>query len=273
MVFDLHSHSTASDGSLSPQALVDRARQQGVKQLAITDHDSVDGVLALQHSPVDIGLIAGVELSCVWGKVLIHIVGLNIDPRAEVMARGLQQQQQARQQRACVIGQKLEKLGFSGAAEGARQLAGDSQLGRPHFARFLVEQGYVASENEAFKKYLGAGKAGDVKLMWPALHTVVSWIVDAGGVAVLAHPLHYRMTATKLRALITDFRQAGGLAVEVINGRQSADKTRTLGDLARRFDLLASLGSDFHRPGAPWSELGMMGDLPRDCVPVWSAWE
>lgn len=272
-MFDLHSHSNASDGSLTPQALVSRARQQGVTQLALTDHDSVDGVLSLASETLDIGLIAGVELSCIWGKALVHVVGLRIDPRSDVITRGLQQQQQARLQRAQLIGDKLAKLGFEGASDGARQLAGDGQIGRPHFARFLVEQGHVSSENEAFKKYLGAGKPGDIKLVWPQLATVVAWIVASGGVAVLAHPLHYKMTATRLRALITDFRAAGGLALEVINGRQTPDKTRTLSALAERFGLLASIGSDFHRPGAPWSELGQMGSLPADCRPVWSAWD
>lgn len=272
-MFDLHSHSSASDGSLAPAALLQRARQQGVRHLAITDHDSVDGVLAVLDSELSAGLVPGVELSCVWGKMLVHIVGLQIDPRAAAIASGLQQQQQARLQRAELIGQKLAKAGFSGACEGALAIAAGSQVGRPHFARFLVSQGFVASEQEAFKKYLGAGKPGDVKLVWPALAEVVQWIVDSGGVAVLAHPLQYRMTATKLRALTADFKAAGGRAVEVINGRQTPDRTRTLGDLAERFGLLASLGSDFHAPGAPWSELGQMGTLPARNRPVWSAWE
>lgn len=273
MVFDLHSHSSASDGSLAPAALLQRALQQGVQQLAITDHDSVDGVLAACDSELPVALVPGVELSCVWGKALVHIVGLNIDPGAEAMTAGLQQQQQARLRRAHLIGEKLAKAGFAGACEGALALAAGSQVGRPHFARFLVDRGFVSSEQEAFKKFLGAGKAGDVKLVWPALAEVVQWIVDSGGVAVLAHPLHYRMTATKLRGLCADFKAAGGRAVEVINGRQTADRTRTLSELAKRFELLASLGSDFHAPGAPWSELGQMGSLPPDVRPVWSAWD
>lgn len=273
MIFDLHSHTNASDGSLTPSELLVRAREHGVRQLAITDHDSVDGVLSLEGGAADIGLIAGVELSCVWGKSLIHVVGLNIDPSCPALVGGLQRQQRARTERALLIAGKLERYGFRDAYAGAAALAGAGQIGRPHFARFLVERGYVGSEKEAFKKYLGTGKPGDIKRVWPPLASAVTWILESGGVPVLAHPLHYRMTATKLRALVADFRDAGGRAVEVINGKQPGDQTLRLCDLADRFDLLASLGSDFHRPGMPWSELGQMGALPVRCRPVWSEWD
>ena len=276
MVFDLHCHSTASDGQLAPPELLLRAQQQGVEQLAITDHDTVEGWRALSGQaglPAGITLIPGVELSCVWGKALIHIVGLAIDPFNEVLTKGLQHQQQARQQRAEMIASRLEKLGFKGGYDYTAGLAAGGQIGRPHFARFLVENGHVASTSEAFKKYLGAGKTGDVKLTWPALAEVVRWIGASGGVAVLAHPLHYKMTATRLRALTADFKAAGGSALEVISGKQPLDRTRSMAALAERFELSASIGSDFHEPGMPWNELGQMGELPSQCRPVWSAWD
>lgn len=273
MIIDLHSHTTASDGSLSPAELLERARQLGVGQLAITDHDTVAGLQELGGISTDPRLVPGVELSCVWGKSLIHVVGLQIDPAAPALYAGLEKQQSARRERAHLIADKLERFGFEGAYEGAASLAGEGQIGRPHFARYLVDQGYVTSEKEAFKKYLGSGKPGDVKLVWPALSTVVEWISQSDGIPVLAHPLHYPLTQTRLRGVIADFIAAGGVALEVINGRQTEDKTRQLAALADRFDLLASVGSDFHRPGLPWSELGQVASLPARCRPVWSLWE
>lgn len=274
MIVDFHCHSTASDGVLSPLALVQRAEQQGVEMLAITDHDCIDGYLAVKNAPElkTMQLITGVELSCVWGKTLIHIVGLNLDIDNELLRAALKGQQQARLKRAKLIGSKLEKYGFSGAFDYAAELAGSSQLGRPHFAQFLLDQGHVASTKEAYKKYLGAGKPGDVKLTWPNMDIVIEWINASGGVAVLAHPLHYKMTATKLRALIADFNGAGGQALEVISGKQAADRTEYLAKLAQQFDLLSSVGSDFHRPGMVWSELGQVGELPKSCNPVWLPW-
>jgi 3',5'-nucleoside bisphosphate phosphatase len=275
LIVDFHSHSTASDGELSPADLLLRARQNGVQLMAITDHDSIDGYLAVREQPADsnMQLVCGVELSCVWAGRLIHIVGLNIDPDNLLLLAGLETQQQARLERAHLIGSKLEKYGFMGGYDYAAALAGDSQIGRPHFARFLLECGHVGSINEAFKKYLGAGKSGDIKLTWPALATVVEWITGSGGVAVIAHPLHYKMTATKLRLLIADFKQEGGKGIEVISGKQAADRTQYLAQLSCQFELLASVGSDFHKPGMPWSELGQAGTLPPNCRPVWSAWQ
>jgi predicted metal-dependent phosphoesterase TrpH len=272
MIADLHSHSTASDGELAPLALLRRAEQQGVELMAITDHDCVDGYLAVkdQWQQQTMRLIAGVELSCLWGKRLIHVVGLNIDVDNQQLSTGLAQQQLARKQRAQLIDAKLVKCGFSGGLEYVTELAGNSQIGRPHFARFLVEKGYVRSENEAFNRYLGAGKVGDVKELWPAMETVVGWIKASGGVAVLAHPLHYKMTATKLKALIGDFKQYGGAAIEVVSGKQAKDQTQQLAKLAQQFELHASIGSDFHKPGTPWRELGQVGQLPAPCQPVWS---
>lgn len=272
MIVDLHCHTTASDGALSPADLVDRAVQQGVNVLAITDHDTVDGLLQLPAAPADIEMVSGVELSCTWGKRLIHVVGLNIQIDSEPLITGLRQQQQSRQLRAELIAEKLEKYGFSGAYDYVSALAGGGQIGRPHFARFLVEKGYVANEKQAFKKFLGAGKPGDIKTTWPSMATAVEWICASGGVAVLAHPHHYKLTTTKLYALTTDFRAAGGRAVEVISGQQPRDRTQYLLQLVERFDMLASIGSDFHRPGQAWNELGQMGELPGRCRPVWSAW-
>lgn len=272
VIADLHSHTTASDGALTPLALLQRAQQQGVELMAITDHDCIDGYLSInkQWQAQNMRLIAGVELSCVWSKRLIHIVGLNIDTACPELLHGLACQQQARIERAALIDKRLAGLGFTGGLAYATAAAGQSQIGRPHFARFLVDKGHVGSENEAFKRYLGAGKVGDVKQVWPEMATIVQWIKASGGVAVIAHPLHYKMTATKLRALVADFTHAGGEAIEVISGKQPRDQVQYLAQLAEQFQLAASIGSDFHKPDTPWRELGQVGQLPDSCRPVWS---
>ncbi len=267
---DLHSHSTASDGSLAPQELLERAAGQGVSLFSITDHDTV-GAYEQLSVPQGMQLLPGVELSCVWSGVTVHVVGLDVALDSSPLGAALMQQDDARRQRAQVIGERLAKRGFDGAYKGALALAGNRAVGRPDFAQFLVSAGHVQSVNEAFDRYLGAGKIGDVKAMWPALATVVQWIREAGGVAVLAHPLHYKLTATKLRALIADFAAADGEAMEVSNGRPSNDELSYARRLCQQFGLEASVGSDFHRP-TPWNELGCDVKLAGECPPVWRRW-
>lgn len=278
MRVDLHCHSRASDGSLTPVELCERATQRSLQFLAITDHDTVEGYRAArawlrERAPAaPLRLLPGVEYSAVWQNLGVHIVGLGIDIDCAASAAALGALRAARLERAQLIGERLAKLGMPGACEGALALAGEGQVGRPHFARFLLQRGYVASEDEAFDRYLGTGKPGDIKTLWPQLGEVVARINDAGGVAVLAHPLKYRQTATRLRRLVQDFQDAGGSAIEVVVGRQAADESRFLAQLCRKHDLLASAGSDFHRPG-PWCELGEIAALPPDCEPVWRRWD
>lgn len=250
MIIDFHTHSHASDGALAPQALLREVIEAGVTQFAITDHDTVAGYRSLLmegfETPADFRLLAGTELSCVWGNVSIHVVGLGMDVDHPDMVAGLARLDSARRQRAEIIGERLEKLGMPGALEGALAEAGVSQIGRPHFSAWMVAQGHVKDANEAFDKYLGAGKRGDVKTCWPTLAEVVEWITVAGGAAIFAHPLKYKLTRTKLRACLKDFVAAGGVGLEVYSGRQSADQTLDLCRIAAEFGLTASGGSDFH---------------------------
>ncbi len=276
MRVDLHSHTTASDGSLSPAELCLRAVAQGVDLLAITDHDTVNGYCEaadwLRGQDLPLQLLAAVEYSCVWKNISVHVVGLGIDAEhAATQAAGVYFRD-ARRERAAMIGAKLTKLGMPGSLEGALALAGASQIGRPFFARFLVAQGYVRSEDEAFDRYLGAGKPGDIRLLWPELAEVIAWIRAAGGVAVLAHPNKYRLTATRLRRLVADFKAYGGEAIEVVVGRQPADTTAFMAQLCRQNELAGSVGSDFHKPGQVWCELGRIDDFPVACEPVWKRW-
>ena len=273
MVFDLHCHTTASDGSLSPAELIQRAHQAGVDVLAITDHDSVAGFAELDSVALGaLTLLPGVEMSCQWGVIGVHIVGLNMNLESSEFRDALANQQQARQQRAGIIAERLEKKGLPNLLTAVNRAAGNGTVGRPHFARELVAIGAVKNAEQAFHKYLGAGKVGDVKQVWPLVAPVVGWIRDAGGTAVLAHPHKYRLTRTKLLALINDFKDAGGEAIEVISGHQTADKTRHLAALCERTGLLASSGSDFHHPEQHWAALGKQSALPDSCTPVWDRW-
>lgn len=277
MLIDFHCHSRASDGALPPEVLVDRALEAGVSWLAITDHDSVAGFVAARRYYTAIGgamaLVSGAEFSCRWSGVTVHVVGLGFEPGHTVMAEGLALLDRARRQRAGIIAGKLAARGIEGALAGALAEAGQSQLGRPHFASWLVQQGHFRDHKEAFDRFLGQGKPGDVKAFWPELEAVVSWIRAAGGVAVLAHPLKYRLTRTRLRRLLQHFCSVGGNGLEVITGRLPPDRREALFDLAREFELEASVGSDFHRDHPHGPALGV--ELPplRGLRGVWERWQ
>ena len=269
-MIDFHTHSAASDGALSASALVDRAAQEGVSRLSLTDHDTVQGYLSVyQDSPPDLELISGVELSCQWGRVGIHVVGLGFRVQAAEMKGHLVVLDAARKDRAERIAHRLERAGMHGALEGALAVAAGAQIGRPHFARWMVSAGHVDSEQAAFKRFLGSGKPGDISILWPGLQDTVEVITRSGGVAVLAHPLHYRMTATRLRALADAFSEAGGGAIEVINGRPKAGELEQLWRLASERHLRVSVGSDFHRDTPYGAGLGVsVADMPEG-MGVW----
>lgn len=276
MLIDLHTHSTASDGALTPIELVERAVAAGVEQLAITDHDCVNGFLAARAYCRDVNpplaLVPGIEFSCRWSSTTIHILGLGMTVDHPAMEAGLAVLARARIERGEKIGERLAKLGFAGALAGAQTLAGSSQLGRPHFAQWMVEQGHVADVQQAFERYLGQGKTGDVKAFWPELADVVGWITDAGGLALVAHPLKYRFTRAKLRRLVADFSAAGGAGIEVISGRQASDQVPGLLRLAADFDLEVSAGSDFHRDSPYGADLGVEVLSLRAARGVWGRW-
>ena len=276
VLIDFHTHSSASDGALTPVELLDRAQAAGIDMFAITDHDSMAGYREAAEycaaGAVSVQLVPGTELSCQWSGCTVHVVGLGIDCDHPAMVDALGILDKARQDRGATIARRLEGFGFKGALAGAIEEAGQSQLGRPHFAHWLVREGHVPDHNKAFDKYLGQGKPGDVKTFWPELETVTRWIVDAGGVAVLAHPLKYRFTRMKLRRLVTAFQAVGGEAIEISSGRQSADQVRQLRQIALEFELEVSLGSDFHRDFPHSAGLGV--ELPRlhGLRGVWQRW-
>jgi predicted metal-dependent phosphoesterase TrpH len=275
VIVDFHTHSLASDGALAPMELLRRAKAAGVRQFALTDHDTTAGYLSVRHTTEadEVGLISGVELSCRWATTTVHVVGLNFDADAPEMVAMVEQLTQARDERAEKIAKRLAGVGIDGALEGAKAIVKESQIGRPHFATWMAEAGAVDSVTEAFDKYLGAGKIGDVKMFWPPLSDVVQAITRAGGVAILAHPLKYRLTGMKLRALINDFKAAGGVAIEVLNGRQHETDLKRLSQLAEGNGLMCSVGSDFHQDFEYGPKLGIdVERLPTGAY-VWDALE
>lgn len=271
-LYDLHSHTTASDGLLTPTALVSRAVDMRVSVLAITDHDTTAGLDEAQHAIAQQGLplrlIPGVEISTLWENHEIHIVGLGMDSAHPALTRLLQQQAECRQSRAEQIAARLEKNRIPDALAGAQRLATGGQITRAHFARYLIELGIAANMNQVFKKYLAKGKIGYVPPQWCTIPQAIEAIHQSGGVPVLAHPGRYDLTAKWLKRLLATFAENGGIAMEVAQCQQAPDERTQLGRYARDFNLMASQGSDFHLPCA-WIELGRKLWLPADVEPVW----
>ena len=273
MIYDLHSHSNASDGSLAPADPLCHAANCGVDVLAITDHDTLDAYDSLDDNLPDVQLITGIELSTSWKRLGVHVLGLNIDPANGVLRNGVVRQKKIRFERARTIAERLRKCGIPDPFDAVVEIAGGEYIGRPHFAEHLVATGIVKDSKTAFRKYLGAGKPGDVSHGWASLDDVVQWINSAGGTAVLAHPAKYGLTKSKTRALAKDFRQSGGRAIEVVCGPQQASTTAYLARLANELGLEASCGSDFHGPGFAWSRPGGFEPLPAEARPVWKTWQ
>lgn len=271
-LYDLHSHTRASDGLLTPEALVQRAVSMRIGVLAITDHDSVAGVEPAQRAVAEQGLplkvLAGVEASTLWENHEIHIVGLNLDIHHAALTDFLAQQHQSRQARAEQIAERLEKARIPGALAGAARLADGGVITRGHFARFLIEQGKADTVAQVFKNYLARGKTGYVPPQWCTIKQAIDAIHHSGGCAVLAHPGRYGLSAKWLKRLIAHFREAGGDAIEVAQCQQAPNERTQLAQYARDNDLAASQGSDFHQP-CPWIELGRKLWLPAGVEPVW----
>jgi predicted metal-dependent phosphoesterase TrpH len=273
--FDLHCHSTYSDGVLRPDELVRRAARRGVSVLALTDHDETGGVAEAHRLAAGEGveIVNGVEISVTWNGQTLHIVGLHIDPAHPELATGLNSLREGRRRRAEQIADELDKAGVEGSLAGARAHATNPELvGRTHFARFLAERGHARDVNSVFRKFLVYGKPGHVPHLWAGLEQAVGWIRASGGMAVLAHPGRYKLEEPQRCALLAAFKEAGGAAIEVVTGSHTPAQFQSYARYAQHYGLLASAGSDFHGPGESYRDLGELPDLPRGCRPVWAAW-
>jgi predicted metal-dependent phosphoesterase TrpH len=273
--YDLHCHSTISDGTLTPSALVARAASRGVKVLALTDHDEIGGLGEARSAAAGVGLefIDGTELSVSWRDVTLHVVGLGIDPGSSSLVEGMRRIRSGRLARARLIGESLAQAGIPGALAGASRFAANEQLlSRTHFARFLVEAGAVKDIREVFKRYLTPGKPGYVEHVWASLADVVAWIHGAGGQAVLAHPGRYKVSRAAMQELLAEFKDRGGDAIEVTTSSHTPAQYAEYATYALRFGFLASCGSDYHGPGESWMDFGDLPPIPAGLTPVWRAW-
>ncbi|WP_375750200.1 PHP domain-containing protein [Vibrio sp. HN007] len=276
MKIDLHSHTTASDGKFAPQALIERACEFNIQVLAITDHDTVDGLNEahryIEENQLEIQLIDGIEFSTLWQNKDIHIVGLNVDTESLALNDLIEQQKKRREVRSQTIAERLEKSTREGVLQEVRALAGDAPVTRAHFADWLIANGYAKNKQQVFKKFLTRNNPGYVPPNWCSIKEAVDVIHSAGGTAVLAHPGSYKLTAKWLKRLIAAFVEAGGDAMEVAQPQQGQQERRNLADYAIQYKLLASQGSDFHYP-SPWMELGRNLWLPSGVEPVWEMWD
>ena len=269
---DLHCHSVVSDGTLTPEALAERASANGVELWALTDHDEIGGQARAAAAAKACGMryLSGVEISVTFLHQTVHIVGLGFDPANPALTEGLKQTRGGRSQRAKDMAADLARVGIKDAFEGALQYAGNPDLiSRTHFARHLVETGVCKETNEVFRKYLTEGKPGYVEHRWATLKDAVGWITGAGGMAVIAHPARYKFTANEEFALFTEFKGHGGQGVEVVTGSHTAAEYVTYAAAAKDYGLAASRGSDFHSPLESHTELGTLPYLPGAVTPVW----
>lgn len=269
---DLHCHSTFSDGTLTPQALAQRAKAHGVELWALTDHDDIGGQHHAMQAAHALGLpyLCGVEISVSFAGVTVHIVGLGIDIEHQALVQGLHATRSGREQRARAMSQSLERAGIAGAYEGAAKYVGNPELiSRTHFARYLVELGICRDMGEVFRHYLNEGKPGFVPHQWASLEQAVRWITGSGGIAVVAHPGRYKFSVPQEHALFTEFKKHGGKGVEVITTSHSAADATKYARYCRDFGLLASRGSDFHSPQDSHTELGQLAPLPEGITAVW----
>ena len=269
---DLHCHSVVSDGTLTPEVLAERAKTNGVELWALTDHDEVGGQHRAMAAAKAQGMayLTGTEISVTFAGETVHIVGLGFDPDDAALKQGLHNTRNGREQRAREMSDSLAQAGIHGAFEGALKFVGNPELiSRTHFARHLVETGVCKETNEVFRKYLTEGKPGYVPHHWASLKDAITWITQANGMAIIAHPGRYNFSANAEYALFTEFKAHGGRGVEVVTGSHTKQEFVKYAETAKEFGLAASRGSDFHSPDESHTDLGKLPFLPGELTPVW----
>jgi predicted metal-dependent phosphoesterase TrpH len=263
---DLHTHSTYSDGVLTPRQLVDYAYRRGVRVLALTDHDITDGIpeaLAAASAYPDLLLIPGIELSTDVPGNEVHVLGYFIDWQDQQLQQLLARLRHSRLERARRMVEKLAQLGVPVSWQRVQELAGDGAVGRPHIAQALVEAGHVASVNEAFARYLGRNGPAYVEREKLSPAEVVQLVRQVGGLPVLAHP---RELEGQLEELLPQLKAVGLVGMEVYYQDYTPQEIERLLAWAQRFDLLPLGGSDYHGLGGPQQR--EPGDIPLPEEPV-----
>lgn len=270
-MIDLHCHSTYSDGVLTPLQLIAMAVGNGVTTLSLTDHDTVDGVaeMKLLGTQNDINVVSGVELSVSWKKYELHFLGLDFDYQHPAIVSALKVQTELRQLRAQKMTEALDYLKVDDLYQKAHALTKGGNITRPHIAKVLVDEGIVKTIADAFKYYLKRGKPGFVGTEWLTVKQAVTAIKQSGGIAVIAHPLQYQLTATKMNELLTLFKECGGQGMEVVSGLMPKNQIQQMNALCDKYNLYASTGSDFHAKSRFGSELGRQPQLATAKQGVW----
>ena len=271
MRMDLHMHSSASDGVYSPALVMQKAHDNGAEVVALTDHDTVAGLDEAREAAARLGMrfINGVELSVTWGGKTVHIVGLGFK-RMDLYRELTKTLSDMRARRARAMAAKFDAMGIYNTYEQAAELSGNKlNLSRRHFAMALVERGTVASEDEAFERYLKDDGPAYVKTSWQSLAQAVSLIRETGGVPVVAHPGRYTYKPPLSTIdMLEEFKALGGEAIEVTTGSHTPGENERYARVAANMGFLASTGSDFHglKPGRP--EPALQEQLPADLPTV-----
>ena len=271
MKIDLHNHSYYSDGVFSPAEVVRLADEADCNLFALTDHDTTDGLSEAQQmaDELSVNLISGVEISALWRNMTIHIVGLNIDINNNILQKGLSYNQSLRKERAVKISLGLRRAGVRDALEKTKELSKTDMLTRTHFAQMLIREGYCKDMKSVFRRFLTGKKPGASSVEWRSVDEVVGWIHEAGGLAVIAHPFRYRMTQTKIKKMLIDFKEVLGDGVEVVTAT-STDEEITLSDQwTKEYKLLSSCGSDYHGWSNQIIQIGCLRDLPNPNNAIW----
>jgi 3',5'-nucleoside bisphosphate phosphatase len=263
---DLHVHSTASDGSLSPRELVAEAKTQGLRAIALTDHDTTEGLDEALAAGAALGLevIPGIEISAEHKPGSMHILGLFIDHRHPQLDEQLKILKQARAERNPQIIAKLQKLGLAITMAEVQQASGGGQVGRPHIAQVLLNKGYVGSFPEAFDRYIGNHGPAYVNKFRFTPQKAIAMIIAAGGIAALAHPFSLEYSSTRhLKLILQQLQEWGLTALEVFYPEHSPQKQAIYRNLARELGLLLTGGSDYHGVIKPEVKIGLVGPNQR----------
>ncbi len=277
---DLHTHSNISDGTLSPEQLVHAAIEKGIHTLALTDHDTMDGLVLAQQAVENnaLKIISGVEISSQWSRPStkksygVHVVALNMQNPAP-LNKLLEQQKIIRAERAKQICDLLTPLiGEDIYLDVIAKVDSiPDRITRTHIAKTLVEKGYVSRPQQAFDKYIKEGKKAYVKFDGLGLQETIEVIHQSGGFAVLAHPTRYDLSATNIRYLIEIFSKFGGNAVELPPAVEPASTRQMVDRMIEEYDLKVSVGSDFHGDNMPWIRLGNIPRLKDWQVGIWES--
>ena len=271
MIADLHNHSYYSDGVLSPCEVVKLASEAKCDLFSLTDHDTTNGIAEAQIEAhrLNLNLIHGVEISALWRNMAIHILGLGIDINNDILQTGLEHNQKLRKERAEKIALGLWRSGIKDALEKTQSFSKTNMLTRTHFAQMLISEGYCKDMKAVFRRYLTGKKPGGVRVEWEDFDVVVHWIHAAGGKAFIAHPFRYRMTHTKIKTMLNDFKCVLGDGIEIVTGTSSDEEIQLGNQWSSKYNLLATCGSDFHGWPNQKNRIGNLKDLPNINRAVW----